>query len=414
MSVAIAARRRHLVFEQRVKAKGALADKSFFDPAAEKPAAVVMFANTDWFLYNFRRSLALKIRSLGHNVLMISPDGEFGPRLRSLGLRWEPVPMRRGSLRPDVEGQLIWRLAQILRRERPRLIHNFTIKCAVYGSLAAILAGIPNRINTVAGLGYVFTSNDPKARVLAPIVRNLLRLAWTGSRARVIVLNRDDYEAFIRVGAPKSKMRLIPEGVDCQKFVPRKELATRRSRKRIVFCGRLLWDKGVGEFVEAARSLRGSALEFIAAGAPDPGNPAAIPIETIREWENRGLVQFPGYVEDMPACLAGADIFVLPSYREGLPTSLIEAGACGLPLIATDVPGCRDVITDGRDGLLVPARDATALAHAILRLVADAELASRLGSAAREKVLRSFDDNIVVRHTLDVYEGLIPGFTMSP
>ena len=395
-----------------MKAKGALADKSFIDPSATMPAAVVMFANTDWYLYNFRRSLALKIQSLGHTVLMISPDGEFGPRLRHLGLRWEPLQMRRGSLRPDVEGLLIWRLAQVLRRERPHLIHNFTIKCAVYGSIAAILAGIPNRINAVAGLGYVFTSNDPKARVLAPIVGNLMRLAWSGERTRVIVQNRDDVDALIRMGAPNTHLRLIPSsGVDCQRFVPRRELASPRGRKRIVFCGRLLWDKGVGEFVEAARILCGRGLEFIAAGAPDPGNPAAVPIETIREWESEGLVQFPGYLENMPELLAEADIFVLPSYREGLPRSLIEAGACGLPLIATDVPGCRDVITDGRDGLLVRARDATALAGAITRLVADVDLASRLGLAAREKVLRSFDENIIIGDTLDVYEELMPGFT---
>jgi glycosyltransferase involved in cell wall biosynthesis len=389
-----------------------VADKSFFDSSATMPTAIVMFANTDWYLYNFRRSLALKIQSLGHTVLMISPEGEFGPRLRNLGLRWEPLEMHRGSLRPDVEGRLVWRLAQILRREKARLIHNFTIKCAVYGSLAAILAGVPNRINAVTGLGYVFTSSEPKARVLAPIVKTLMRFAWAGSRTRVIVQNSDDGEALIRMGAPNSHLRLIPSsGVDCRRFAPRGEQAAPRDRKRIVFCGRLLWDKGIAELVEAATILRGHGLQFIAAGAPDPGNPAAVPIETIREWESEGLVQFPGHVEDMPGLLGEADVFVLPSYREGLPRSLIEAGACGLPLIATDVPGCRDVITDGRDGLLVRARDATALAAAISRLVADRDLASRLGLAAREKVLRSFDENIIIGDTLDVYEELMPGFT---
>jgi glycosyltransferase involved in cell wall biosynthesis len=400
--------------EEQVKAKGVLSDGSFLKPALTKPADVVMFANTDWYLYNFRRSLALKIQSLGHTVLMISPDGQFGPRLRDLGLRWEPLDMRRGSLRPDVEAKLVFRLAQILRRERPRLIHSFTIKCAVYGSLAALLAGTPNRINAVTGLGYVFTSNDFKARALAPIVRNLMRFAWIGSTTRVIVQNSDDGHALLRMGAMESHLRLIPSsGVDCQKFRPRTEPAASRDRRKIVFCGRLLWDKGLVEFVESARLLRGRGLEFIAAGAPDPGNPAAVPIETIRDWETQGLVQFPGHVEDMPALFAEADIFVLPSYREGLPRSLIEAGACGLPLIATDVPGCRDVIMNGLDGILVPSRDATALANAIWRLVTDADLASRLGVAAREKVLRSFDEKLVIKRTFDVYEELIPGFVPS-
>ncbi len=323
--------------------------------------------------------------------------------------------MRRRSLRFDVEAQVIWRLAQILRREKPCLLHNFTIKCAVYGSLAAIVTGIPNRINAVTGLGYVFTSRDLKARVLAPIVRNLMRFAWSGTRTRVIVQNRDDGDAMMRMGAPKSHLRLIQSsGVDCNKFAPRDETTTVRRRKRIVFCGRLLWDKGIGELVEAAGILRGLGLEFVAAGAPDPGNPAAVPMKTIDEWEVQGLVQFPGHVEDMPGFLAEADIFVLPSYREGLPRSLIEAGASGLPLIATDVPGCRDVILNGRDGILVPARNAIALADAISQLVADTGLASRLGIAAREKVLTTFNESDVIKHTLDVYDELIPGFSTPP
>ena len=168
-------------------------------------------------------------------------------------------------------------------------MHNFTIKCVVYGSLAAMLAGIPFRINAITGLGYVFTSSDLKARVLAPMVRTLMRFAIVGSRTRIIVQNRDDEAALLRMGASKSHLRLIPSsGVDCQKFVPRKEPTAPRDLKKIVFCGRLLWDKGLAELVEAARILRGQGLEFIAAGAPDPGNPAAVPIEAIRDWESQG------------------------------------------------------------------------------------------------------------------------------
>jgi glycosyltransferase involved in cell wall biosynthesis len=372
---------------------------------------VLMYANTDWYLYNFRRSLALRIQSLGYTVLMISPDGEFGPRLRALGLRWEPLRMDRGSLRPHEEARLIWRLVQLLRRERPCLIHNFTLKCVVYGSLASLFAGIPHRINAVTGLGYVFTSRDAKARALAPIIKTLMRFALGGRGTRVIVQNRNDGEALVQMGAWKPDLRLIPSsGVDCRRFFPRTRSAASAARKRILFCGRLLWDKGVAEFVEAAGILRGRGLDFIAAGAPDPGNPAAVPIQKIREWESLGLAQFPGHVEDMRGLFAETDIFVLPSYREGLPRSLIEAGACGLPLVATDVPGCKDVITDGQDGLLVPARDAHALANAIWRLAENNELARKLGMAARERVVRSFDETIVIERTLDVYQELIPGF----
>ena len=137
-------------------------------PSRQDTDLIVMFANTDWYLYNFRSSLALQIQSRGYRVLMISPPGEFGPRLRELGLHWEPLQMDRRSLRPQAETAVIWRLVEILRQEKPRLIHNFTIKCVVYGSLAAALARVPNRIHAVAGMGYVFTSSDRLARVLAP------------------------------------------------------------------------------------------------------------------------------------------------------------------------------------------------------------------------------------------------------
>jgi glycosyltransferase involved in cell wall biosynthesis len=371
---------------------------------------VVMFANTDWYLYNFRRSLALAITALGNDVLMLSPDGEFGPRLRELGLRWEALPMERQSLRPDAEARLIWTLARTLRRERASVIHNFTIKCVLYGSLAAMLAGVPNRINAVTGLGYAFTSTDFRARALSFALKMLIPLATSGARSRVIVQNSDDEAALNGMGARSSQVRLVASsGVDCSRFSPRPPAAA-RDEMRVVYCGRLLWDKGLAELVEAARILRGRGLSFVVAGSPDPGNPAAVPIETIRDWESLGLVRFLGHVEHIEQLLATADVFVLPSYREGLPRSLIEAAACGLPLVATDVPGCREVVTDGVDGLLVPARDARTLAEAIWRLASNPPLAAKLGAAARERVVRCFDERIVIRQTLDVYEELLPGF----
>ena len=173
---------------------------------------------------------------------------------------------------------------------------------------------------------------------------------------------------------------------------------------------------GIREWGSSWRRLESSAdagLNSLRRERPTPATPPRFQSRRYASGKVEGLVQFPGYLENMPELLAEADIFVLPSYREGLPRSLIEAGACGLPLIATDVPGCRDVITNGRDGILVPARDATALAGAISRLVADADLASRLGLAARERVLRSFNENIIIGDTLDVYDELMPGFTAS-
>lgn len=370
---------------------------------------IVLFANTDWYLYNFRRSLALALHRDGHELLLLSPPGPYGEKLQALGLRWEALPMERRSLNPLREVALLRHLAALLRREQPALVHGFTIKCAVYGSLAARLAGVPARVNAVAGMGYVFTSDDLKARALRPVVRALLRLALDGEGARLILQNNDDVALFERAGLiDRSRIRLVKgSGVDCSRFTKRS--GERSSGPlRVLVAARLLWDKGLEEYIAAARELlaEGRRIEFLLAGTPDPGNPAAVPEETVRGWVNEGVVNWLGHVEDMATLLGAVDVVALPSYREGLPKTLIEAAACAQPLITTDVPGCREVVTDGVDGLLVPVRDAKALAHAIRRLHDDPALARRLGEAAWAKAHTEFDERIVIRRTVDVYREL--------
>ncbi|SFS08183.1 Glycosyltransferase involved in cell wall bisynthesis [Dyella sp. OK004] len=370
---------------------------------------IVLFANTDWYLYNFRRSLALALRDAGHQLLLLSPPGPYGEKLQALGLRWEPLPMERRSLNPLREIGLLRHLVRVLRRERPALVHGFTIKCAVYGSLAARMAGVPARVNAVAGMGYVFTSSDLKARLLRPVVRGLLRLALDGESARLILQNSDDIALFEKAGLiDPARIRLIRgSGVDCARFTQRSGVRA-AGPLRVLLAARLLWDKGLQEYVTAARQLltEGRAIHFLLAGDPDPGNPAAVPESTVQFWVNEGLMTWLGHVDDMVGLLSSADVVVLPSYREGLPKTLIEAAACGLPLITADVPGCREVVTDGVDGLLVPVRDGDALADAIRRLQDDPALARRLGEAARMKAHAEFDEQIVVRRTVDVYREL--------
>ncbi|MEK4033078.1 glycosyltransferase family 4 protein [Methylocystis sp. IM3] len=366
----------------------------------------LLFANTDWYLYNFRRSLAAALRAEGHEVLLVSPPGPYGIKLRELGFTWIPAPMERASLNPLRELALIGWLFMLMREERPDVVHGFTIKCAVYGALVGRLAKV-GRINAVAGMGYVFTSDSLKARLLRTPVRVLMRIALGGERARLILQNPDDVQLFHKARiVPSERIRLLRgSGVDCSRFLPGSATASADAPLRVVLAARMLWDKGVGEFIEAARILKsqGRRLSFILAGAPDPGNPASIADEQLRAWREEGLVEWLGHVADMPGLMAGADIVVLPSYREGLPKSLIEAAACARPLITTDAPGCREVVTHGLNGLLVPVRDAVSLAEAIARLQDDPVFARRLGEAAREKALAEFDERVVIEQTLAVY-----------
>ncbi len=373
---------------------------------------VVLFANTDWYLYNFRRSLALALREVGYEVLLVSPAGPYGTRLTELGLRWIPAPMHRRSLNPLRELALVFWLRRLCIDEKVDLMHGFTIKNAVYGSLAARLAGVKARINAVAGMGYVYTSADAKARALRPLVSALLRLALTGRGARLILQNPDDVTFFERTGlASDEQIRLIlGSGVDCQRFSPSTSVAVEaRTPLKAVLPARLLWDKGIAEFVEAAREIKASGrqIDFLLAGDPDEGNPAAVPAEQLARWQKEGLLKWLGHVDDMPALFRSVDMVVLPSYREGLPKGLIEASACGLPIVTTDVPGCREVVTDGDSGFLVPVKDSKALAKAIVALADDEALRSRMGARARERSVNEFDEKIILQQTLAVYRELL-------
>jgi glycosyltransferase involved in cell wall biosynthesis len=373
---------------------------------------VVLFANTDWYLFNFRRSLAAALRDAGHEVLLVSPPGLYGDRLRELGFRWEPAPMQRRSLNPFRElGLVIW-LWRLMKEEKPDLVHGFTIKCAVYGSLAARLSGTPARVNAVAGMGYVFTSYSVKARLLRPVVRALMRLALDGAGARLILQNPDDLRLFEESAlVPRARMRLIPgSGVDTVRFFP-SPAPPPHSEFRVLLPARLLWDKGLAEYIEAAQILKrdGRPIHFMLAGEPDPGNPAAVSRERVQSWVDEGIVQWLGHVDNMPDLFRSVNAVVLPSYREGFPKGLIEAAACGLPIVTTDVPGCRDVVTHGVDGLIVPARSGRALAAAIAQLHDNEDLCIRFSHAARVKALRLFDERIVIGRTLAVYQELLPG-----
>jgi glycosyltransferase involved in cell wall biosynthesis len=355
----------------------------------------------------------MALRNQGHEVLLVSPPGAYAERLKQLGFRWVSAPMIRRSLNPLRELALILWLRRLLRSERVELVHGFTIKCAVYGSLAAALAGTRGRVNSVAGLGYVFTSGEFRARVLKPIVSFLLRVAFNSERSRVVLQNRDDAAFFASTGlVNEARIRLIRgSGVDCSRFTPDAGEGRSEDREfRVLLPSRLLWDKGLSEYAEASRLLHqaGRRLEFLVAGESDPGNPAAVPADVLQSWIDAGVLTWLRHVDDMPSLLRSVDAVVLPSYREGLPRALTEAAACGIALITTDVPGCRDVVSDQVDGLLVPVKDPAALASAIASLQDDVELRARLASSARRKCLAEFDERIIIAQTLDVYRELVP------
>jgi glycosyltransferase involved in cell wall biosynthesis len=374
---------------------------------------VILLANTDWYLYNFRLPLARTLRDQGFEVILLSPDGKYGPQLQEMGFRWHIMPMERRSLNPWREMSLILWLAKFFQRERPSVVHGFTIKGAVYGSFAARIANVPIRVNGVDGMGYVFTSQDMRARMLRPVVRRVMRAAFNGRRTAIILQNSDDIALFKQANiADEKAIRLIKgAGVNCMRYVPRlAEHVEVKAPLRVLLAARLIWDKGIAEYVEASRMLKQErrAIKFFLAGSPDEGNPASVQKALIEDWVKEGLIEWLGHVSDMPGLLESIDVVVLPSYyREGLPTTLIEGAACALPLITTDAPGCREVVSrNGDDGILIPAHDGRALADAIRLLDDDRALGRKLGLEARKKALSEFDERIVLTKTMAVYREL--------
>ena len=367
---------------------------------------IILFANTEWYLYNFRLSLAQALRSEGHEVVLVSPPGKYSRRLEEAGFRWISFPLSRRGTNPLAELATIWRLRNLYWMEKPDIVHHFTIKCVLYGSLAAHISGIRRIINAITGLGFVFIGRGWREGGLRWLVKGLYRIALKNTR--VVFQNVDDRSLFFELGLVlENQVYLIPgSGVDTSRFVVEPEPAGSAEPVLVVLPARMLWDKGVREFVEAARILKkqGVSARFALVGDTDPNYPACVPEQQLNEWQSSGIVEWWGWQEDMPAVYSHAHIVCLPSYREGLPRTLAEAAACGRALVAADVPGCRSIVRQGENGLLVPVRDAKALAEALRTLILDAGLRQKMGRCGREIVLREYSTEKVLGDTLMLYK----------
>lgn len=368
---------------------------------------ILLFANTDWYLYNFRLSLAKDLRDQGHDVILLSPPGHFQKLLHEDGFQLISFTFSRQGINPIYEIWTLWQLIRTYQKVRPDIVHHFTIKPVIYGSLAAHFLSIRGTINSITGLGHLFIDPSPVTRFLRVVAKWLYRISLRNTQ--VIFENPEDRDIFIKKRLLKAAhTHLIPgTGVDVEKFRP---VYKNNDIPVVLFSSRMLATKGVLEYMEAVRILKqnGFNARFALAGATDPGNPASVTDGQIESWSQSGLVEWWGWREDMPGTLAQTDIFCLPSYREGVPNALIEACACGLPIVTTDVPGCRDVVTHGVNGLLVPVKDAFALADALETLLTSPELRQSMGTAGREIAINKFSITKVNAETLSVYKLLLP------
>jgi glycosyltransferase involved in cell wall biosynthesis len=374
------------------------------------PAGLLLFVPEDWYLCSHRLPLIRGARAIGLRVTAVTRVKEHGAPILAAGAGLVSTRLRRGFRNPLREVVGLWELVRIYRRERPAIAHHVTPKSSLFGSLAAWLTGVPSVVNALAGLGYLYASHSRRAALARPLVTLAFRTLLSRRNAWLIVQNGEDLAFFAdTIGIPRERIELIRgSGVNVKRFRPAP--AEPGGRLRVVLVARLISEKGVHEMVAAARIVRARNVdvEFILAGDPDMESPSGVPAHTLRAWHDEGIVTWLGRVDDVPALLASCHVALLPTYyREGLPMSLLEAAACGLPIVATDVTGCREVTLPGVNGILVPPRDPVAIADAVLALAGDPELRVRLGRASRRLAEDQFAEEMVVGRTMDLYRRLL-------
>ena len=373
---------------------------------------VLLVSNTSWYLYNFRLPLIRDLRERGYRVALVAPHDGYTCLLQAEGFTVHPWLVARSSVNPLKEVHALVDLLRIYRREKPDLVHHFTIKACLYGTIAAKGARVYRVINAVTGLGHVFLGTRRRSRVLRQAIKPLYRAAFKARRSTVVFQNAADQEKLIQLGVTASeRARLIHgSGVDIERFRPHEDSSGYfRDPLQILFPSRLIREKGTAELLHACRRLwsEGLAMELLVAGALDSGNRSALSDSELAELQADPRIRCLGHVVEMEELYAASDIVVLPSWREGLSRALVEAAAMERPIITTDVPGCRDVIDHGCSGLLVPLRDARAIELAIRLLIQNQDLARRFGKAARKRVVAEFQVSRVNQSTLQQYDELL-------
>lgn len=368
---------------------------------------VMVVANSDWLLYHFRLPLLKALREEGLELVLICPEGEYGEDLEAQGFRLLSWNMNRKSLSPIKTTIALAQLVKYYRQFQPAAVHHITIQPIFYGSLAARIGQVPVVINNFTGLGYLF-SESTRAFWLRQVTLPILRWATAGNHVFTVLLNDQDRATLMEKNLIREgRSTVIPgDGVDLNRFHPPTEEADQREEIVVLMAARLLWDKGVAEYVQAAADIKETheRVQFWLAGAPDPGNPTSIPENKVEELQERGVVQFLGYREDMASILREVDIAVLPSYHEGIPVFLLEAAASALPLVATDLEGCRMIIQDGVNGYLIPTGNVEDLSKALSTLITDPDLRESMGEKSREIVEKEYDQDHIVEQFLNLYQ----------
>jgi glycosyltransferase involved in cell wall biosynthesis len=363
----------------------------------------------DWYFWSHRRPIASAALQNGYNVFVAARVDAFGDKIIEAGFRLIPLCLDRSSYSLFHELRTISELRNIYRREKPDIVHHIALKPILYGSMAALGNSRMQVINAFAGLGYLVSSQSFKAQALKRVLWKMFRFLLNRPNSFLLLQNREDRDLLVaEIGVPQERTTIIRgSGVDVNEFQAKAESP---GIPIVLLSSRMLWIKGVSDFVEAAKLLRekGMNARFVLAGDTDPGSPGAIPREKLQEWQNAGPVEWWGHQQSMSRMLQESAVVCLPSHGgEGVPKALIEAAASERAIVATDVPGCRDIVRHGTNGLLVPPKNPAALADAIALLLNDAPLRAAMGRRGREIAVNEFSEEQVIEQTLALYGQLL-------
>jgi len=367
---------------------------------------VIYLVTEDWYFMSHRLPMARAARAAGFEVHVATRVDRHGKAIEGEGFHLHPISWRRGSLDPRDLLRVVREVRQLYRRVTPDLAHHVALPATIVGTLAA--TGLSTAcINAMTGLGTIFISNSMKVRLARAAVRPALRRLLSRARSAVIVQNSDDRAVLEKLGVDPARITLIPgSGVDTDAMMPSPEPD---GPITVAFVGRLVEAKGIGALLEAHSRLTraGRDIRLVIAGVPDPANPGSISVGELEAWRQRPNVFCLGFVDDIAALWRSVHIAALPSHREGLPLSLLQAAACGRPLVATDVPGCREVARHEVNALVVPLGDVDGLARAIDRLALDPDLRRRLADAGRRLVERDFSAKRIGGELVSLYRSLL-------
>ncbi|HJM82068.1 MAG TPA: glycosyltransferase family 4 protein [Nitrospinota bacterium] len=369
--------------------------------------SILYLISEDWYFWSHRLATARAAQRKGYQINIATVVNEHGEQIKREGFNLFPISMNRSGVNPFNDLLTIAELTKIYNKVKPDIVHHVALKPVIYGSIAAKISKVPAIVNTLTGLGHIFSANGPKVRTIRRIVEMGLYFALANNRSVTIFQNPDDMDLFVKKRLIKSSQAILIKGSGVDTSLFKSSDHEYRGKPLVLMLSRMLKTKGIDDFVKAADIIqsKGLSVRMVIAGKQDSKNPASLTDQELSQLKKSGVVEYLGYVEDIPSLLKQTTLVVLPSkYGEGIPKSLIEAASAAKAIISYDIPGCREIVRNSYNGILVKSGDINGLAEAVITLINDPVKIAKFGVNGRKLVEAEFSEKLILSKILDIYE----------